>query len=133
MSDNVHMGESYACYIFTFSLSVSFTPPTSVQVCNVNIKTSTFFFLNVVDNQSQAGSSPAGSESPAGGHTNKNTLLFASTGSLIKLGGFVYPYVRSCSSLHTHFSTTLKTQTPRAFDPSAFFFFSKVRMPTLRK
>lgn len=24
---------------------------------------------------------------------------------------------------HTHFSTTLKTQTPRAFDPSAFFFF----------
>lgn len=58
-------------------LSVSFIPPDpSVQVCNVNIKTSTFFFLNVVDNQSQAGSSPAGSESPAGGHTNKNTLYY---------------------------------------------------------
>lgn len=27
MSDNVHLGEFYACYIFSFSLSVSFNTP----------------------------------------------------------------------------------------------------------
>lgn len=47
MSDNVHLGEFYACYIFLFlslSLSLSLLLPSNppVQVCTVNIKKSTF-------------------------------------------------------------------------------------------
>lgn len=47
MSVNVHLGEFYACSIFSFSLSVSFnTPPVApVQVCNMNIKNCFFGML----------------------------------------------------------------------------------------
>lgn len=33
----------------------------------------------------------------------------------------MFIHVFMAAQVYTHFSTTLKTQTPRAFDPSAFF------------
>lgn len=73
------------------------------------------FLWNVVDNQSQAGSSCR--ESIDKLLFDKYKCLFASTGSL----NFVHSYV-SWLLKFTHTSLLHSTQTPRAFDPSAFYF-----------
>lgn len=155
MSDSVHLGEFYACFVFFlfFSSRTLLEPPQTlplspVQGCNVNIKEIYlvffffFFFLaNVVDNQSQAWSSPSGERQPWRLEDKLNSLSFFFCFVLFvcflvywksKLGGlFIHMFVaalkftqkHTCTHTpRTHFSTTLKTQTPRAFGPSAFYF-----------
>lgn len=114
-------------------------PPSSLFRCVM--WTSIYLFIeNVVDNQSKAGSSPCRHSEPCR-LTDKLLVMYVFFNSfyknifwsffclfilmhLLEVCSFMFVAAQVYTHTHTHtsqlhFSTTLKPQTPRAFDPSA--------------
>lgn len=150
MSDNVHLGEFYACYIFSlslffFSLSLCLClflnpPAPRVQVCNVNIKKSTFSFECCRQSVSGRVQFLQGVRALQADRQTQLffflLLLFLFLFEDLKkklylhllevkiLEVFLFIHMFVAAQVYTHTSLLhSKTQTPRAFDPSAFFFF----------
>lgn len=124
MSDNVHLGEFYACYIFFFFFFLSLTVLIPLSPCSGVLrefkKSTCFFFWNVVDNQSQAGSSPCGGWEPCG--LTYKTFIFIYW--KFKLGGlFIHMFV--AAQVYTHTFLYYTQNTPRALIPLFLFFFPR--------